>query len=448
MLFALCLCSASVLTSTAGSSSDWARSQSELVALLQQLIQTDTQNPPGNELAACRVLQHYFKKHDIECRLFKVGEGRANLLARLPGDGSQKPILLVAHTDVVPVDTTTWTVAPFSGKIQDGFLYGRGALDDKGMLAVEAVTLALLKEREREFGELRRDVILLATAGEETGGSVGVGWMLERHSEELDAAFALSEGGRISLRNGKPLYVGVQIQEKVAYNIRLVARGTSGHASVSRLDNAIFALARALERLERYPTPIIINPIAEAFFRSVAPLDSRIQWHGGNIWTSDPLYLSLLTNTISPTLLEGGIKSNVLPEYAAVNLNCRLLPEQDVDAFVDSLAVWVAPGPYYLEYKKRSPPPPASPMDGVGFLLIEQVCGQLFPEAPVVPYLSPGMSDGSRLRAAGIPTYGLLPFPLDEGEAARLHAADERISLEALYQGLELIYRLAELAGR
>jgi acetylornithine deacetylase/succinyl-diaminopimelate desuccinylase-like protein len=313
------------------------------------------------------------------------------------------------------------------------------------MLAVEAMAMALLK---RFKIPLQRDIVLLATADEEAGGESGMGWMLKNHADKLDAAFALNEGGRIVLRSGRPLYIGIQISEKVAINIRLIAHGTSGHAAVPRLDNPIFALARALSRLEALSLRQQMTPVTEAFFDGILPFDPSIERLDDRIVTDNPLYLALLTNTISPTIVQGGVKTNVIPAEAEANLNCRLLPGQDLEAFTASLRETIGEGPYELKYSPRAAPPPPSSMDGAGYILIEQVCRELFPDAPIVPYLSPGMSDGTRLRRAGIPTYGLLPFPLEEDETGRLHGRDERISPEALLVGMKLVYRLVELAGK
>lgn len=424
---------------------DWNAVEPELLRLLQGLIRIDSQNPPGNEMEVCRFLKRYFDQEGIGCQVYEVSDGRANLLARLRGDGSQKAVLLAAHTDVVPADEGEWSVGPFSGKVRDGFLHGRGALDDKGMLAVEAMALVLLRRLEIP---LRRDVLLLATAGEESGGSLGAGWMLERHRDKLDVAFALNEGGRIITRDGQPLYVAIQTEEKTAYNIRLIAQGMTGHSSVPRPDNSIYTLSHALERISRYEPPRHIDAVTRRFFEGIARLDPAVNFVNGEIETSDPLYLALLSNTISPTFVAGGIKSNVHPPYAEVNLNCRLLPNQDVGVFVDGLRQWVGPGPYEFDFSPGYPSPDPSPIDGAGFVLIEQVCHEVWPDIPVLPYLSPGMSDATRFRHEGIATYGLLPFPLEEGEVWRMHGRDERISVEALMTGMKLIYRLAELAGR
>ncbi len=424
---------------------DWAAAQGELVSLLQELIRADTRNPPGNEIRACRILSRFFRREGIKSRIYKADDARANLLARLKGDGSQQPILLVAHTDVVPVDESNWSVPPFSGEIRDGFIYGRGAIDDKGRLAVNAMALALLK---RLRIPLRRDIIFLAAAGEETGGSAGVGWMLERHRDKLDAAFALNEGGRIITTGGTTLYIALETEEKIAYNITLIVRGTTGHASVPRLDNAIIASARALDRLSRYSSPQVLDDVTRAFFRGISGLDTAVWWVDGKVLTEDPLYLALMSNTVSPTFIEGGVKTNVHPPKVTVNLNCRLLPSQDLDDFIRDLESWIAPGPYEFKAPGEVTAPDPSPQDGLGFLLIEQVCGEMFPGVPVLPYLSPGMSDATRLRREGIPTYGLLPFPLDQDEVKRMHGADERLSLESLMTGLKLTYRLAELAGK
>ncbi len=432
-------------TICAAAEPNWKAAEKEVVQLLQKLIRTDTQNPPGNELAACRVLKEFFDKEGISNRIYRVEKGRANLVARLHGNGSSKPILLVAHTDVVPFDPQEWSVPPLSGEIREGYLYGRGTLDVKGLLAVEAMTLALLK---RQNIPLQRDIVLLATAAEETGGGIGVGWMLEKHREELEAAFALNEGGRIVLRDGQPLYIGIQTEEKAAYNIKLIARGTSGHASVPRLDNPIFALAEALRRLEGHAQTQHLDQVTRTFFQGIAPYDSTVRWVNGQVITDNPVYLAFLNNSLSPTMLEGGLKSNVIPPSAAVVLNCRLLPDQNIDEFVDTLRAWVGPGPYEFEYAARGNPPPPSSTQSSGFILIEQVCKQMFPGAPVLPYLSPGASDGTRLRRAGIPTYGLLPFPAKEEEVGRIHGKDERVSVEALMMGLKLVYAVAELAGK
>ncbi|MBU0520092.1 M20/M25/M40 family metallo-hydrolase [bacterium] len=423
---------------------DWNKIEEELIDLLQKLIQVDTQNPPGNELAACRVLDKFFRKNGISSKIYRVDDQRANLLARLKGDGSQKAILLAAHTDVVPANGDKWSVDPFSGEVLDGYIYGRGAIDDKGMLAVHAMTLVLLK---RQNVPLRRDVIFLATAGEESGGSPGIKWMLERHRPKLEAAFALNEGGRIIYRNGKPLYIALQTEEKQAYNINLTATGTTGHSSIPRLDNAIVSMAKALERLERRPMQQSLDAVTTAFFQEINRVDTAVVWTDNQVLTTDPLYLAILSNTIAPTIISGGIKSNVHPPSVELNLNCRLLPSQDVDEFVDSLRTWISPGPYSFDYRKRNPAPAPSPQDGLGYILIEQVCNELYPGTPVLPYLSPGMSDGTSLRHEGIPTYGLLPFPLDEEEVWRQHGVDERLSLESLMMGMKLVHRLVKLAG-
>ena len=424
---------------------DWESVRGELTGLLQKLVQIDSVNPPGNEMRVCRELQAFFRREGIDSRIYKVGDGRANLVARLKGNGAQKPILLVAHTDVVPFEAEEWSVEPLSGEIRDGYLYGRGALDDKGMVAVEAMTLALLKRHEVA---LQRDIVFLATADEEAGGEAGMGWMLEHHRAELEAAFALNEGGRIVTRAGKPLYVGIQNSEKMAFNIRLIAFGSSGHAAVPRLDNPIYSLAQALNRLEELSQRPRMTPVTQAFFEGIAPFDRSFRIEEGRVVTNESLYKALLTNTVSPTMIGGGVKSNVVPATAEVNLNCRLLPGQNVEEFVAQLRDAIGSGPFELKYAPRAALPDPSSQQGLGFILTEQVCRELFPGTPIVPYLSPGMSDGTRLRRAGIPTYGLLPFPLDESESWRLHGKDERVSLDGLLLGLKLVYRLAGLAGK
>lgn len=426
------------------SNPNWKKVEKEAVALLQELIRTDTQNPPGNELAACQVLEEFFRREEIPTEVFESEKGRGNLIARLKGSGQGEPILLVAHTDVVPFDSGSWSHPPLGGERADGNIWGRGAIDDKGMLAAEAMALALLK---RHAVPLRRDVVLVATAAEETGGGPGIGSLLENQRSLLEAAWALNEGGRIITSKGKTLFVGLEVEEKVAYNIKLTARGNSGHASVPREDNPIYALARALSRLEEHSAQQTLNPVTRAFFEGAAQVDPSVKWVNGRVVTDDRSYQALLSNTISPTLLESGYKTNVIPPSATVNLNCRLLPDQDVNAFVDNLKFWVGEGPYEFTFTARTASPPSS-VEGAGYILIEQVCKEMFPGVPVLPYMSPGMSDASRLRKAGIPTYGLLPFPVSEDDVSRMHGKDERVSVEAFMTGVKLVYRIAELGGK
>src|SRR5215468_5508383 len=263
------LAGAASQASGASRSQDPKAAERELHDLLSELIAVDTSDPPGNEMGAAQVLRAHLEREGIACQIFEPDSGRANLVARLPGNGRKRPLLLLGHIDVVPVQKERWTSEPFRMTEKDGYYYGRGVIDDKGMVAACAMTLILLK---RAGAKLDRDIILLAECDEEAGGERGISWMLEHHKDAIDAEFALNEGGRVLLEQGQVRWVGLQNAEKRAVNIQLTAKGSSGHASMPRPDNPLVLLSRAVLAASQKPFPVQLTPETREFFPAVAAL--------------------------------------------------------------------------------------------------------------------------------------------------------------------------------
>src|SRR5437016_174689 len=329
---------------------DWAALGDEATALLSQYLRINTTNPPGNEIVAARWLAQVLRREGIEARIFEPAPGKANLYARLAGDGSARPIILLNHMDVVVASPEYWSVDPFSGLIKDGYIWGRGALDMKGEAIAQLMTLLALK---RAHVRLKRDIIFLATADEEIGAGVGAAWIVE-HQVGLvkDAEFLLNEGGLTrSDGHGNIEYYGIGTTEKSPFWLDVTAHGTAGHGSRPTPDNPVHRLVRALDRIAAWQTPLTVTPAAERSFRDLATIerDTTVRRWLSDIraalrdsaavraLTGDLTYNALLRNTISITGLTGSDKTNVIPPVARAGLDVRLLPGQDPDAFLAEL---------------------------------------------------------------------------------------------------------------
>lgn len=436
---------------------DWSAVRDETVRHLRRLIQLNTVNPPGNEILVARYLDSTLRAAGIETHLFEPSPGRAAFVARLQGTGAKQPVLLMAHMDVVGVERDQWSVDPFAGVEQDGYVYGRGAIDDKGMLAANLVTMLLLKRNVVDAGRsLARDVLLVANSDEEAGGDWGMGWLIANKPELIRAEFALNEGGRTRVVNGRPLYVAVQNTEKVAHNVRLTASGPSGHASVPLPGNAISRLARALAKIADYREPVRINPTTRVFFRElsavwpdaaerramadVASGDARRVARGARVLSVIPIYDAVLRNGISPTLLGGGIRTNVIPAEATANLNVRTLPGQSVDSVMKRLRRVVGDSLVTFEAEGDAIDAPPSSFRSPMFTAIADAVRAVDSTIAVVPYMSTGATDSARLRAWGVQTYGVLPFPLAQEDEDRMHGNDERVPIPSLLFGVKVIY--------
>jgi acetylornithine deacetylase/succinyl-diaminopimelate desuccinylase-like protein len=433
---------------------DWEAVGEEALIHFTALLRTDTTNPPGNETAVATYLRDALAGDGIEGRLYALEPGRDNLVARVRGNGSKAPILVMGHTDVVGVQRENWSVEPFDAVQRDGYIYGRGTLDDKDSVTAGLMLLLML---ERENIELDRDVIFLAEAGEEGTPEVGVDFMVNEHWDEIAAEYCLAEGGGAVASEGTVRYVSIATTEKFPMRVRLLADGTAGHGSVPRVDNAISALARAVSRLSDWQPPMRLNDTTRAYFERLATISSdedarryralldpaqqaRIQQY---LSVNEPHNYSLLRTGISPTILSGGFRRNVIPSEAEAMLDIRALPDESPeDFYADMVAVINDPNVEVIPQPIYRPPGTPSPIDNEMFDVIQAVNMRLFPEAVTLPTMLTGATDMAQVRAAGVPCYGFGPVRYEEdlGSSGGAHGDDERIPEESLLGLIQFLW--------
>ncbi len=441
------------LVSAPRGDAEWNALGDEAGALLSRYLRINTTNPPGNEIVAARWLATVLRRDGIESQVFEPAPGKANLYARLRGDGSARPLILLNHMDVVLASPEYWQVDPFRGAVQDGYIWGRGALDMKGEGIAQLMTMLILK---RAGVPLKRDVIFLATADEEIGAGVGAGWFVENHADLIrDAEFLLTEGGttRANDRGGID-YFGVGTTEKSPFWLDMTARGTPGHGSRPTPDNPVHRLIRALDRIADWRTPLVVTPGVDRYFRDLSVLEpdsTRRRWFADiraalrdsaavRAITGDLTYNALLRNTISVTGLKGSDKTNVIPPLATAALDVRLLPGQEPAAFLVELQRVV--GDTAVTFRPQGPNWPAteSPTDTEMFRAIEAAARARRPDALVTTPMLAGFTDSHFFRRIGIASYGLGPFPLTVSDSRGVHGNDERVSVEALRFGVRFLY--------
>lgn len=449
---ALAVWSAAGAAGLAAREPDFDRARDEAAALLQALVRIDSSNPPGNETQVVDVVETALGEAGIASTVFALDPARANLVARLRGDGSKRPLLLMAHTDVVGVERADWTVDPFGGVIRGGHLHGRGAVDDKGQLAAMVQVLRLLR---RHRVPLARDVILLAEAGEEGTTEVGIDFMVDRHFDAIDAEFALNEGGHMTASDGAVDLVHVATTEKVPWRgIRLVARGTAGHGSAPRLDNPVVRLAAAVAKVGTFQPPLRLNETTRAYLdrlADVSPRDAAFRYRNveNPRWSeairrtlreTDIGVSAMLQTTISPNVIRGGFLRNVIPATAEAELDVRALPDEDLDGFLSTLRALIDdPAVEVTPPASMRPAAPPSRLDSEMFLALERVQRRMFPEAVTLPTMLVAATDSAQLRAKGVQTYGI---GMIRDERSGVHGTDERVSLEALGIFVEYLYRV------
>ena len=437
--------------------SDWKGLGDEATALLSQYLRINTTNPPGNEIAAARWLAAVLRREGVESQVFEPAPGKANLYARLAGDGSARPIVLLNHMDVVLASPEFWTVDPFAGVIKDGYVWGRGALDMKGEGVAQLMTLLILK---RANVPLKRDIIFLATADEEIGAGVGAAWLAEQKPDLVRGAeFLLNEGGLTRAKaggQGTVEFYAVGTTEKSPFWLNVTARGTAGHGSRPTPDNPVHRLIRALNRVAEWKTPLIVTPAVERSFRDLATIErdtTMRRWLSDiraavrdsaavRALTSDLTYNALLRNTISITGVKGSDKTNVIPPVATAAIDVRLLPGQDPAAFLAELARVI--GDTALTVTPQGPNWPAteSSTETEMFRAITDVARRQHPEALVTTMMLAGFTDSHYFRRMGIASYGLGPFPLTQTDSRGVHGNDERVSIEALRAGVRFYYEV------
>jgi acetylornithine deacetylase/succinyl-diaminopimelate desuccinylase-like protein len=438
---------------------DWRALGDEAVSLLTRYVRLDTTNPPGNERIAADFFKKLFERDGIASQIYESAPGRANIVARLRGDGSKPPVVLMHHMDVVPAEARFWKRAPFSGEIHDGAVWGRGAIDVKGMGVTNALALLALK---RAKVALASDVIFLGVADEEAGGALGAGFMVDRHFALFaGAGVVLNEGGYIATDNaGEVRYYVVETAQKVPLWLRLTATGNPGHGSLPRPDSAPSRLIAALGRIEAWATPLHVTPELQRFYAETAHLESgarRERLRDLRAALEDPAFAAEFTaiprqnaqvrNTISLTVLASGGKTNVIPPEASAELDVRLLPDQDPKQFLAEITQVIADDRIRVE-TLLSFPPASSPNDHALFDVLREIAAREHPGAVVASPLAIGFTDCHYFREKNIPCYGFLPFALADRDGALVHGNDERISLANLRSGTRLMIEIvSRLAG-
>ncbi|NIV18117.1 MAG: M20/M25/M40 family metallo-hydrolase [Woeseiaceae bacterium] len=433
---------------------DWESVGEESLRHLSALVRIDSTNPPGNETAVAEYIKEALAYEGIDSEMYWSDPARANLVARIKGNGSKRPILIMGHTDVVGVQADKWEKDPFGGEREDGWLYGRGSLDDKDSVAAGMMVLTLLKRHDIA---LDRDIIFLAEAGEEGTPEVGINYMVEHHWDTIAAEFALAEGGGGIEEDGHAHVVGVQTTEKMPRRATLVARGTAGHGSVPRIDNAVAILARAVARADAWKTEMRLNDTTKAYFQRLAeisePEDARQYRNVNNPEESEaiqqdflenfPYHYSILRTSIVPTVLDAGFRRNVIPSEGRAILDIRMLPDEDVEGFYEQLAAVIDdPRVEIVPEKIYRPAAPPSGIDNEMFETLERIAAIVYPEATVLPTMSTGATDMSQVRAKGVPAYGIGPIrsreELNSGNGP--HSDNERASEKAFVEFVRFLW--------
>lgn len=469
-------------------SSLFAADAPDVAKLLVEIIKVDTSNPPGNEEKMAQLLAPRLQAAGFEIDIIPTPQaGKSHLIARLRGDGSKRPVLIAAHADVVGVEREKWTVDPFAGVIKDdGYVYGRGAIDFKGGLAVFTQSvLDIAAGVKAGQVKLARDIILLVEADEE-GGAYGTGYLATKAWDKIDCEFSLNEGGWIVRddKTKKVKYVSISTADKSGVSLLIRAKGTSTHSSMPLADNAIYRLARAMAKLGDYDTKPRLNASTKQFFSTLAETSEEpLKTHFKNLVAgADPakvaaadkaisentLLHAIMRNTLAPVFLNAGFRGNVIPGSADATINIRTVPGTTAGELIDELQtvindpmvqVMEAPlsltrGPLTEEQKKAMAarprgPIPESPQVNELYQSLAKHAKLTYPEALVTPYLFQAGTDSYTWRMRGIPVYGIYPYPITAEDLTRMHGNDERVPIDSLVSGLRLITgTLLEVAAK
>lgn len=424
---------------------------------LGKLIHSDTSNPPGNEARVVQIISERLKKEGIEFQTQEFAPGRKNLVARLKGNGTKRPLLLIAHIDAVGSEHQNWSVPSHELTERDGYLYGRGSLDDLGMATLNLETLITLK---RLKARLSRDVIVAYTGDEEAGGK-GIQYLIKTHPEWINATVALNEGGMAinKEKDGPVQILNVQMAEKIYQDFIVTTKGETGHSSIPKKDNAIYRLSQALARLGQYKAKPRVIPITRSYFEHRLPLETKevvdafhelfekgdaVSSKSADLLMSDPLRASQLSTTCVATMLNGGTKVNALPADATAMVNCRILPDETiaqtqkrlVDIFADPLVE--------VKLDEDNAQAGPSPLQGELPDAITAVGTKIWPGAIMLPTMSTGATDSRYLRAHGVDAYGFVALAGTEPDVSRMHGVDERIQASSIRPALEFMYQLLQ----
>jgi acetylornithine deacetylase/succinyl-diaminopimelate desuccinylase-like protein len=431
-------------TCAAAQTVDWPRYEAETLRHFQALVQFDTSDPPGNEAPAVEYLKGVLEREGIPVKILALDPKRPNLVARLKGSGRKRPLLIMGHTDVVNVDPKKWRFPPFSAALDAGYVYGRGTVDDKDNVTACLMVMLTLK---RLNVPLDRDVVFLAEAGEEGSVRYGIKFMVENHFPEIEAEYCLAEGGGVTRKDGKIRFASVQTMEKIPYAVRLVARGPAGHGSRPLRTNSVVHLAQAVAKVAAWRTPMRLNDTTRTYFERLATLstpEEAARYNGiadpaktaaiqEYFAENEPGHYSMLRTSISPNIIAGGYRVNVIPSEAEATLDIRALPDENVPQFLEELKRVVNDSAVDVVRTARDTRPgaPASRLKNEAFAALEAAVRKHY-GVTTLPTMSTGATDMAYLRAKGVESYGIGPLTdVEDGpKGYGAHSDQERI-LEA-----------------
>jgi len=452
LIWLLCIAVTSGIAQT--SAPDWAKVNEEAMRHFQALVRIDTTDPPGNETRVVEYVKKVLEAEGIPVTVAAKDPARANLIARLKGNGNKKPLLIMGHSDTVQVDLAKWTFPPFSATRDGGYVYGRGTLDDKPNLMAAMMTMLLLK---RSHVPLDRDVIFVSEAGEEASTGPGIGYLTEERWAEINAEICLAEGGGVKRTGGQLRYAMIQTTEKQPRSARLVVTGPSGHGSRPLRDNAVVHLARAVDRIAMWDPPMRFNDTTRNYFEKLASLstpedaarykelfDSEKSAAMREYFAvNDPSVYSMLHTSISPNIIQAGYQVNVIPSTAEATLDIRALPDEDIDKFYALMSQVIADPAVKVVPNQRNQRPGAAPsrIDTPEFHAVEAAFGKVY-GVPVLPVMATGATDMAFLRAKGVQCYGIGAMRDDEDAVKGFgaHSDQERILEDALYKHLQFFW--------
>jgi len=415
---------------------NWQETGDKTVRLLQEYLRIKTFNPPGDVSKAAHFFNDIFIQEEIPVELLWTDKktGRVNVLARLKGSGKKRAVMMLHHMDTVPVNESAWTIDPFAGLIKDGYIYGRGALDMKNNGIVQLMTMILLKKNNIE---LDRDVVFLGVTDEETLGTLGSMWIAKNKWNEIDAEYVLDEGGFGTegfFTHDNRLIFSVGVAEKKVLWLKLSVTGSSGHGSMPPKENSNFIMAQALSKIAAYETPIHITPVVKEMKKRLGELEDT------------PYNNALQRNTISLTVMKGFVgnppKSNVIPGKTEAVLDCRLLPDQNPDEFVNQLKLIIDDRRIKFDYLEEPVESIVSPFNTELFNIIEKEIRVVYPEAVTIPHLIIYGTDSRFFRKKGANCYGFFPGPVSMDEYKTIHGNDERIRISSLCKAVQIYYNV------
>jgi len=437
--------------------------EEETLRHFQALVRMDTADPPGNEQPAAEYLKKIFDAEGIPAQVVALEPKRPSVIARLKGSGRKRPILIMGHSDVVNVDPKKWTHPPFSATRDGGYIYGRGTVDDKDNLVAGLMVMLMLK---RQNVALERDVIFLAESGEEGNTRVGIQFVVNEHFPQVDAEYCLAEGGNVTRANGQIKFASIQTLEKIPRIVELTARGISGHGSVPLKSNAVVHLAAAVARVGAWKPQIRLNDTTRAYFKRLAsvstPEESRryldvISGDAARASAADdyfldrePRHASMLRTSVSPTMIQGGYRINVIPSEAKASLDVRTHPDEDLDAFLSEMKKVIDDPAVEVAWGARDVRPASgrTSLDSDAFKAIEANVTKHY-QTITLPTMSTGATDMSYLRAKGMQCFGVGPMTdvEDGAKGFAAHSDQERILESELYRFVRFHYDVvADLA--